>query len=173
MDDISYMKYQIHHSHLKQYVIKQKHDLISKMYVGITGSLLQLVYIHWVRKYPKFVDSYSRVQQYINWHLCTNTVEEIYVINMCICHLFIDSSISVSNSQHSMLAFYKVKNYLLKKQCQGKLPRNMLASLIYLNIFVSDIYLDDISSMKCQIHHSHLEKYFIQQKHDINYQHLC
>ena len=49
----------------------------------------------------------------------------------------------------------------------------MLEYLETHNSFVSDVYMDDIADMICQLQHSHLEQYFIQQKHDINFQHLC
>ena len=49
----------------------------------------------------------------------------------------------------------------------------MLASVVIKKRFVSDVYIDDISDVKCQFHLIHLEQYFIQQKPDQNRQHLC
>ena len=49
----------------------------------------------------------------------------------------------------------------------------MLASLVILNNFVSDVYMEYIANMKCQLHHIHLVEYLIQQKHDQNVRHLC
>ena len=43
------------------------------------------------------------------------------------------------------------------------LPTNMLESLVILDIFVSNVYMEDKSCMKCQLQCLHLEKYFIQQ----------
>ena len=43
----------------------------------------------------------------------------------------------------------------------------MLAYLVNLNIFDSDANMDDTADMICQLHHLHLEQYFIQQQHDI------
>ena len=47
----------------------------------------------------------------------------------------------------------------------------MLASLIDHRIYVSNVYMYNIDYMICEIHHLHLEQYFIQQKHDINLRH--
>ena len=41
------------------------------------------------------------------------------------------------------------------------------------NISVSNLYMDDIAGMICKIYRLHLEKYYIQQQHDLNFQHLC
>ena len=49
----------------------------------------------------------------------------------------------------------------------------MLEYLIIHNIFVSGVYMEDIADMKCQLHHIHLEQYFIKPKHDQNFRHLC
>ena len=49
----------------------------------------------------------------------------------------------------------------------------MLASLVNNNSFFSDVHMDNIINMICQIHYLHLEIYFIQQKHHINFRHLC
>ena len=49
----------------------------------------------------------------------------------------------------------------------------MLESLVIINSFVTDVYMEYIADMKCQLHHIHMEKYFIQQKRDQNFQHLC
>ena len=85
----------------------------------------------------------------------------MYVSIMCLCHPLIDSGIYGINRQHSMLAFHKENTVLLKKICHGMLPITMLAYLVVRNIFVSDVYLDDIANMKFQLHHSHLEQNFI------------
>ena len=60
-----------------------------------------------------------------------------------------------------------------KSKFQGILPTNMLASLDIHNIFVSDVYMEDIADTKCQLHTIHLEQYYIQQKNDQNFRHLC
>ena len=49
----------------------------------------------------------------------------------------------------------------------------MLACLFNINSFVSDAYKDNTYDMICQIHHSNMEKFFIQQQHDLNLRHLC
>ena len=38
----------------------------------------------------------------------------------------------------------------------------MLVFLVIHNIFICDVYIEDIADIKCQIHHLHLEQYFIQ-----------
>ena len=87
---------------------------------------------------------------------------------MGISEKFFESSISVSNSQHSMLDFHKENTALLKNKCQEIISENMLTSLADINSLVSVIYIYDISNMICQLHHLHLEQYFIQQKYNIN-----
>ena len=49
----------------------------------------------------------------------------------------------------------------------------MLASLKIHNRFAYGVYTEDKSDMICQIHHLHVEQYFIQQQHDLNFQYLC
>ena len=49
----------------------------------------------------------------------------------------------------------------------------MLESLVIHHSFFSDVYREDIADIKCQLHHLHLEQYFIQQKHYQNFQHFC
>ena len=39
----------------------------------------------------------------------------------------------------------------------------MLAYLVNINIFVSDVYMDDIFDIIYQIYHLNLDQYFIQQ----------
>ena len=48
----------------------------------------------------------------------------------------------------------------------------MLARLIILSILVTDIYMEDISNMKCQPHHIHLEKCLKQKNQENNLQRL-
>ena len=72
-----------------------------------------------------------------------------------------------------MLSFHKENNDLLKNKCQVTLKKTMVEYLVINNIFVSDLYMDDIANMKCKLHYLHLEKYFIQQRHDQNFRHLC
>ena len=83
---------------------------------------------------------------------------------MCIGPLFIHCSTFGRNSQHSMLDFHIENVLLLKKKYQGVLKKNMLANLVNINSFVSDANMYDISNNICQLHHYHLEQYFIQQK---------
>ena len=49
----------------------------------------------------------------------------------------------------------------------------MLSSLKIHNKFVYGVYTEDKADIICQIHHLHLEQYFIQQQHDLNFQYLC
>ena len=49
----------------------------------------------------------------------------------------------------------------------------MLEYLEIHNSFASDIYMSDVAGIICKLHHLHLEKYFIQQKYELNFQHLC
>ena len=72
-----------------------------------------------------------------------------------------------------MLDLYKENTILFLNKRQGILPTIMLEHLLNIGCFVSDAYMEDITDMKCQIHHLHLEQYFIQQKHDQNWRHLC
>ena len=61
------------------------------------------------------------------------------------------------------------KNAVLRKnKCQGILPTNMLASLVNLFIFVSNLYMDDIANMIFQLY-----QYFIQHQHDQSCRYLC
>ena len=50
MDDITNTKYLLHHLHLVGNLFQQRHDKISDIYVSITASLLQLIYILCVRE---------------------------------------------------------------------------------------------------------------------------
>ena len=43
----------------------------------------------------------------------------------------------------------------------------MLASLLNINSYVSDVYIYDLANMVCKLNHLHLKKYFIQQQLDI------
>ena len=72
-----------------------------------------------------------------------------------------------------MLSFHKENTALLNEKFQGILTTTILLSLLIQKSCVSDAYTDDTSNMKYHLHHLHLEKYFIQQKHDINLQQLC
>ena len=78
---------------------------------------------------------------------------DIYFSITCMCHKFIESSIVGSN-------------------IQGIMPTTMLVYLVIDNSFVSDVYMDDISKIKCQVHHLHLDQLFIQPRHDENCRHL-
>ena len=78
-------------------------------------------------------------------------IDKIWFSIIRICHKFIDSSISVSNRQHSMLGFHKKNAFLLMKKRHRILPTNILSYLVNTNIFVADIYMDDIANMICQI----------------------
>ena len=44
----------------------------------------------------------------------------------------------------------------------------MLKSLVNFRKVVFDVYMDDIADIIC-----HIYQYFIQQKHDIHFWHLC
>ena len=72
-----------------------------------------------------------------------------------------------------MLDLHKENTILLNNKCQGILPTTMLEYLIIHNIFVFDVYMENIADMKFQSHHLHLEDSFIQQKHDKNFLLLC
>ena len=43
----------------------------------------------------------------------------------------------------------------------------MLVFLVIHNIFIYDVYIEDIANMKCRIYHLHLEKWFIQKQMSI------
>ena len=71
-----------------------------------------------------------------------------------------------------MLDFIKENTVLLRNKYQGIRPTNMLESLVNQNSSVSDSYMEYIPDMIFQLHHLHLEQYFIQQQHDPNLRHL-
>ena len=43
-----------------------------------------------------------------------------------------------------------------RNKCQGILPINMFASLEIRNIFIYDVFTDDIANIICQFHHLYL-----------------
>ena len=45
--------------------------------------------------------------------------------------------------------------------------------LAFHNSYGSNVYTDDTTNMICQIYHLHLDQYYIQQKQDLNWLHLC
>ena len=61
------------------------------------------------------------------------------------------------NSQHSMLDFHKENTALLKNKFQGILTTTILSYLVFHNNLISDLYMDDISDIKYQLHHLHLK----------------
>ena len=62
-------------------------------------------------------------------------IDESYVRIMCICHNFIDCSISDSNIQHSMLDFHKENTVSRKHKIRRIFPTFMLASLVNIYSF--------------------------------------
>ena len=52
---------------------------------------------------------------------------------------------------------------MLNKKCQGIPPTDILVCLVIDNCFFYDVYMEDIDDRKFQLHHLHLEQYFIQQ----------
>ena len=52
---------------------------------------------------------------------------------------------------------------MLNNKCQGIPPTAILVCLVIDNCFVSDVYMEYIDDRKFQLHHLHLEQYFIQQ----------
>ena len=72
-----------------------------------------------------------------------------------------------------MLSFHRENNDLLNNKCQVTLKKTMVEYLVINNIFVSDLYMDDIANMKYQLHHLHLEQSLIKQINDLNLRHLC
>ena len=81
-------------------------------------------------------------------------IADIYVVVMCIFYPYIDSSISESNIQYSMLVFHK---------CQVILTTTMLEYFVVHNICFYGVLMKDISNKKYQLRHIHLDQYFIQQ----------
>ena len=71
-----------------------------------------------------------------------------------------------------MLALHKENTYFPNNKCQGMPPTNMLEYLIIHKSFVIDVYMEDMANMKFQIHHLHLEQYFIQKERNKNGRHL-
>ena len=72
-----------------------------------------------------------------------------------------------------MLPFHKEITFLRKNKCKGISPSNMIASLVHLNSYIYNIYMDDIADMISQIYHIHLEQYYTQQQYDTNFRNLC
>ena len=70
--------------------------------------------------------SKSLEQQYLSLQFLSRMIADIYVWNMVIYHLFIDSGISRSNSQHSMFALFKGYNELMYTEKQNNFPDNYL-----------------------------------------------
>ena len=58
-------------------------------------------------KYPTFYVISYWYQQHFNGQLQMINIAKLYVVTMCKCHPLVESSICGSNSQYSMLAFYK------------------------------------------------------------------
>ena len=52
-------------------------------------------------------------------------------------------------------------------------PTTMLASLVNNNSSITDIYIEVIVDIQCQLHHLNLEECFMQQKQENNLWHLC
>ena len=87
-----------------------------------------------------------------------------YVSSVVICHMFIDSSQFGINNQAPKSYLHKEFTVLPYKTFQRILQTYMLSSLIYHNKIATSVLMDDISNMKCQLHHLHFEEYLIQQK---------
>ena len=61
---------------------------------------------------------------------------------------------------------------LQNNKCQEIFPTIMLETL-EINSSFPLICMYDISDTICQIHRLHLDQFFIQQKHDLNFRNLC
>ena len=81
---------------------------------------------------------------------------------------FIDSCLSESNIQNSMLALHKENNDLTQNKNKEKITKNMLEYLVIHNSSATDVMMEPIGDIKLQPHHLHLEKCFIQQKKENN-----
>ena len=90
-------------------------------------------------KYPTFSVIWSWVQQHLNWQVLPRNISDIYVSRMVIYHPLIDYFLSGINNQPSNL-WYSTKK--------------MSASLL----------TEDLSCMKCLLHHLKPEEYIIQQE---------
>ena len=62
---------------------------------------------------------------------------------------------------------------LLKNNLQGIMPTTTLSSLVIKNTLVSDVCMEYVADMKCELHHINLEKYLVQPKHYQNFRYLC
>ena len=143
------------------------------MYVSINAYLLHLTYICWGRQ--NFHHSMLANSGYNNISI-ENYNQEIMNIFMLSLRLYVTSSLAlvyleiISNIQ---CYISQGRQILQNNKCKGMLPTNMLAYVVNLNRFVSDVYMDNISNMIYQLHHSHSEQFFNQQQHYENCLHLC
>ena len=74
----------------------------------------------------------------------------------------IDSYLSESNIQHSMLSFHKEDSSLPNIKGQGILATTLLASLVIHNFFITDVYMEYIADVKYQLYRIQLANVFIQ-----------
>ena len=92
-------------------------------------------------------------------------------------HVYVTNALNLVYMEVIFNIIYQIftrKTALLpKKNCQGILLTNMLASLEIHNSFVSDVYMEYISGIICQFRHLYQEKCFIKKEQYLNYQRLC
>ena len=146
-------------------LFNNKRIKISDIYVNTTGFLLQLINFRRCRKNsqhsmlanPDFnnisIDDYK---QYIL---------PKFMFELCV---FVTSSLTILYVEviDNIKYYIFTRKHSFTKKSQGISPTIMLASFKILNIFVSDIYIDDIADMIYQLQHLHLYQSFI--KKNIN-----
>ena len=77
----------------------------------------------------------------------------------------------IANIQFQLLTRKELIQYIINEN--RSFSKTTLAPLVIINSFVSDVYMEHIANMKCQIQCIHLDQCFIQQNQEINCRHLC
>ena len=144
---------------------------IFDIYVSITIYLLQYIYI--ILGWKNIQHSMLANPDY-NKISIENYYQEIFQIFMLALCLYITCSLTIflsgSNNQPPMSYLHKEFNVLLNKKHQRIFPTTILASLktlvslIFHNKYLTAVLIEDITDMKCQLHHLQFGGYFIQQQ---------
>ena len=97
---IADMKYQLHHLHLERDFIQQKMIKIADIYINITVSILQLIYIIWSIKIANIQCWLILSTTKFQLSTFNKKIAEMYVNTTCICKPFIYYFLFGSNTQH-------------------------------------------------------------------------
>ena len=138
------------------------------VHVRTNGSILHLTYIS---RCVQNIQHYMSANKYYNNISIDNYKGEIFLIFLFALYVHFARSFTpvylevIDNIQCQNSTS---KTQFKKNKCQVILSENVLVYLVHLLCFGTDVYIDDIVNMICQIN-----KYFIQQQHDQNFRHLC